>query len=216
MLTAVVHASEMPLKVAELVTGASSHVRITNAGSQIVTAWSLVATSTEGERTRRAVYTADGYLSEVTRGIPGSSDLLNRFEPGETRQFPLDPLPPGSAVEVAAAVFDDGTAAGDEPIIEAIFARRVSEREAFRAVVDIFNDVLTAKHGRAALDGLRERFAGLLQQGESVPCRAALDAVETYSRATNPEQIDQALNTYRAFVTKEYELAVKHAHRKRS
>jgi len=207
-------ALDTPLVVDQLVTGASSHVRVHNAGKQSITAWSLAITSEENQVTHRVIHAADGYLSEITHGLPQSSKLLDRIEPGESRDFPLDPLPSGSRVEVVAVVFDDGTAVGDEEIIGGIFARRLKERDAFRSVVDAFNEVLRNEHGSAALEALRERFTALLQRDESMPCRAALDAVETYARGANADQIDQSLNTYAAFVAREYDLAVKHAARK--
>jgi hypothetical protein len=209
------YAAEMPLVVDQLVTGASSHVRLTNTGRQPITAWSLAASSTDNGTTRRVVHTADGYLSEITHGLPQSSNLLDRIQPGESRDFPLDPLPAGSTVDIVAVVLDDGTAIGDEEVIAGIFARRAKERDALRSVVDAFNEVLGAEHGAAALESLRRRFTALLQREESIPCRAALDAVQTYARATNDDQIDQSLNTYRAFVAREYDLAAKHATRRR-
>jgi len=217
LVAVVVYASDMPMTVSQLVTGAPGHVQITNTSGQAVTAWSLaVTTSPESGRTHREVYTADVYLSEATHGLPGSSERLERLLPGQSRQLPLDPLPSGATVDVIAVVLDDGTAVGDEQVIAPIFARRVKERDALRAVVDAFNDVLGTMRGAAALDALRERFTALALRDESIPCRAALDAVQTYARNGNPNEIDQALRTYAAFVTREYELAVKHSRRKPS
>jgi hypothetical protein len=214
MLSASASAADPPLTVSQLVTGASSRVRVTNNGSQAITAWSLAAISTTGERTHREVYTADGYLSEITHGLPGSSDLLDRLGPGEARELPLDPLPEGSTVEVVAIVFDDGSAAGDEGIVQSIFARRAKERDALEAVVSAFNEVLATEHGTAALDALGGRLRAVLQAEETVPCRAALDAVASYARTTDPAQIDQSLKTYQGFVAREYALAKKHSQRR--
>jgi hypothetical protein len=205
----------MPLTVSDLVTGPPTHVRITNTSSQPVTAWSLAATSkSPAGRAHREVYTADGYLSEATHGLPGSNAKLERLMPGEAREFPLDPLPAGSAVEVIAAVFDDATAVGDEEVLAQIFAKRVKEREALKSVVDAFAEVLPARHGGDALAALKQRFAALVQQDDSIPCHAALDAVQQYERQTSPEALDQELRTYGDFVTREYELARKHATRR--
>ena len=62
----------MPLIVSDVTTGASSHVRITNTASQPVTAWSLAVDDRidQAAGTHREVYTTDGYLSEVTHGLP--------------------------------------------------------------------------------------------------------------------------------------------------
>jgi hypothetical protein len=133
---------------------------------------------------------------------------------GAYRGGPLDSLPPGSTAEVVAVILEDGTGIGDEQIISAIFARRVKERDALRNVVQAFNDVLPSRQGTAALDALRNLFSDLVQRDDSIPCRAALDAVQTYSRSTNADQIDQSLKVYSAFVTREYELALKHSQRK--
>jgi hypothetical protein len=206
--------SDMPLRVGDVVTGAQSRVRVTNTSSQPVTAWSLAAISRTETGSHREVYSADGYLSEVTHGLPGSNDRIERIMPGETREFPLDPLPPGSSVEAIAAVLDDGTGTGDEDALTAIFARRARERDALKAVVDAFADVLPATHGAEALTALRERFTALVQRDNSTPCRAALDAVQAYQQRTSAEQIDASLRSYADFVTREYELAARHSRRK--
>lgn len=215
LLTASVYASDMPLSVGQLVTGTPTHVRLTNTSSQPVTAWSLAATThADGGRTHREVYTVDGYLSEATHGLPGASERLERLLPGQSREIALDPLPSGATVEVVAAVLDDGTAIGEDQILASIFAKRVKERDALRAVVDAFNEVLPARHGADAVAALKERFAALVQREESIPCRAALDAVQNVGRKTNADEIDQSLRTYADFVKREYDLAARHSLRK--
>jgi hypothetical protein len=213
LATAMVSAAEMPVKVSDLVTGAPTHIRITNASSQPVTAWSLAAVTRTGDRTHREVYTTDGYLSEVTHGLPGSSERLERLMPGQSRELPLDPLPAGATVEVIAAVLDDGTAIGDRETIASIFAKRSKERDALKAIVDAFKDVLPATHGAEALTALRERFGALLRREDSVPSRAAMDAVQTFERKSSAAEIDQSLRAYAEFVTRQYNLAAKHAER---
>ena len=215
LISAVFAVAESPLTVSDVVTGPSSHVKLTNTAAQPVTAWSLAATSTSDGRTHREVYSSDGYLSEVTHGLPGANERLERLMPGESRQLPLAPLPPGTTVEVVAAVLADGSAFGDEQAIAAIFAHRAKERDALKAVVDAFNDVLPARHGAEALTALRERFAALAQRDDSVPCRAALEAVQTFQQKAGAEEIDNSLRTYAAFVQKEYALAERHSARRR-
>jgi hypothetical protein len=208
-------AAQMPLTVGDVVTGPPSHVRVTNTGSQPVTAWSLAATSTSPSgRTHREVYTTDGYLSEITHGIPGSDPRLERLLPGQSRELPLDPLPAGATVEVIAAVLDEGKAVGDEEAIAQIFTKRVKERDALKAVVDAFAEVVPTTHGAEALAALKQRFAALAQRDESIPCRAALDAVQQYERQGSADAIDQSLRTYADFVAREYQLAAKHATRR--
>jgi len=208
-------AAEIPVTVSDVVTGASSHVRITNTSRQPVTAWSLAATTERPEGgTHREVYTTDGYLSEATHGLPKAAERLERLLPGESRELPLDPLPPGAKVDVVAAVLDDGTAVGEEKALAAIFANRAKERDALKAVVDVFNAVLPDKRGAEALSALRERFAALVQQNDSVPCHAALDAVQAYERKAQAPEIDTSLRTYADFVNREYQLAAKHSQRK--
>jgi hypothetical protein len=215
VLISTVPGQEAPLAVSDVVTGPSSHVRLTNNATQPVTAWSLAATTRSATgRLHRELYTADGYLSEVTHGLPGATERLERLMPGESRQIALDPLAAGTMVEVVAVVLDDGTAAGEEEAVAAIFARRAKERDALRAIVDAFNEVLPARHGAEALAALRDRFTALAQREDSIPCRAALDAVQKYQQKTNAEDIDNSLRTYAAFVQKEYALAEKHAARR--
>ena len=207
-------AAESPVIISDLVTGQSSHVRITNTSRQPVTAWSLAATTEKpGGGTHREVYTTDGYLSEATHGLPKAAERLERLMPGEARDLPLDPLAAGAKVEVIATVMDDGTAMGDEAALSAIFANRVKERDALKAVVDVFNAVLPAKHGAEALAALKERFSALVERDDNVPCHAALDAVQAYERKAQAPEIDTSLRTYAEFVTKEYQLAVKHSQR---
>ena len=208
-------AAESPLIVSDIVTGESSRVRITNTARQPVTAWSLAATTEKaGGGTHREVYTTDGYLSEVTHGLPKAAERLERLMPGESRDLPLDPLPAGATVEVLATVMDDGTAVGDEKALSSIFANRVKERDALKTVVDVFHAVLPAQHGAEALAALKDRFAALVERNDNVPCRAALDAVQAYERKGRPDQTEKSLRTYADFVAREYELAVKHSERR--
>ena len=207
-------AAESPLIVNEVITGEASHVKITNTGSQPVTAWSLAAITPSANGTHREVYTTDGYLSEVTHGLPQAAKRLERLMPGESRDLPVDPLPAGTKMDVAATVLDDGTAIGDEAALRSIFANRVKERDALKAVVEAFNAVLPEKHGADALAALKDRFAALVAQNDNVPCHAALDAVQAYQRQEQADRVDKSLRTYADFVTKEYELAVKHSQRK--
>jgi hypothetical protein len=207
--------AESPVIISDLVTGTASHVRITNTSRQPVTAWSLAATTEKpGGGTHREVYTTDGYLSEATHGLPRAAERLERLMPGEGRELPLDPLAVGAKVVVIATVMDDGTAIGEEAALASIFANRVRERDALKAVVDVFNAVLPAKHGADALAALKERFGALVERDDNVPCHAALDAVQAYERKAQAPEIDTSLRTYADFVTKEYELALKHSQRK--
>jgi hypothetical protein len=209
-------AADLPLATSRLVVGPNSRVTLTNTADQPVTAWGLATiTHPTGGGTHRDVEIADGYLSEATHGLPGATERLERLMPGQSREIALDPVPDGAAVEIIAVVLDDGTALGDEPIIREIFARRVKERDALGAVAGAFRDVLRSEQGVAALDALRSRLTAIAQRDQSLPCRAAIDAVETYrNRSADPAAIDQSLATYAAFVTREYEIAAKHAQRK--
>ena len=215
ILASTAQATESPLIVSDVVTGEASHVKIMNTGRQPVTAWSIAAvTEAVGGRTHREVYTTDGYLSEVTHGLPKAAERLERLMPGESRDLPLDPLPPGAKVNVVATVLDDGTAIGEDAAIASIFANRVKERDALKAVIDAFNAVLPTTHGADALSALRDRLGALAERDDSVPCHAALDAVQAYERRGAADQVDKSLHTYADFVTKEYQLALKHSQRK--
>jgi hypothetical protein len=215
LLATVVYATEMPVTVSNLVTGPKSRVQLTNTSKQPVTAWSLATTTqAEGGRSHREVYTADGYLSEITHGLPGASERLERLLPGQSREITLGPLPEGATVEIIAVVMDDGTASGDEQVIASIFAKRARERDGLKAVVDAFNEVLPARRGPEAVAALKERFAALVQRDDSIPCRAALDAVQSVARKTNPDEVEQSLRTYADLVKRQYDLAAKHATRR--
>ena len=210
-------AVELPLTADRLVTGPKSHVTLTNTANQPITAWALaVTTHPDPGRTHREVETVDGYLSEATHGIAGAPERLERLMPGESREIALDPLPDGASVEVAAVILEDGTAIGDDVILTPMFERRAKERDALGAVAQTFSDVLASTHGPAALDALRARLDALPNRNE-VPCRAAIDAVDTYKQRVadrTPEQIDESLRTYATFVTREWELAKKAATRR--
>ena len=207
--------AESPVIISDLVTGEASHVRITNTSRQPVTAWSLAATTeSSGGRTHREVYTTDGYLSEVTHGLPKAAARFERLMPGEARDLPLDPLPAGARVEVVATVMDDGTAMGEASAIAAIFANRVKERDALKEVVDAFHAVLPAAHGAEALSALKARLGALVERNDNVPCHAALEAVQAYERRGHTQSIDKSLRTYADFVTREYALAEKHSQRR--
>jgi hypothetical protein len=217
LLGAAAYAADLPLTVSDVVTGPKSHARITNRSNQPVTAWSLAVVTPTASGTHRDVETVDGYLSEATSGLPGSSPRLDRLLPGDARDIELETVPSDATIEVLAVVLDDGTAIGDEPIIAAIFERRVKEREALQAVVDAFNATLPNMPSPSALDELRNRLQALVQRDASVACRAALETVETYrtrAASANPEDVTQALSRYAAFVTSEYELAKKHSQRR--
>ena len=208
-------AAETPVIVKDLMTGPSSHVRIANTARQPVTAWSLAASTPNAQGgTHREVYTTDGYLSEATHGLPKAAERFERLMPGESRELPLDPLPAGATVTVIATVMDDGTAIGEEAALASIFANRVKERDALKAVVDAFQAVLPAKHGAEALSELKDRFTALAERNDSVPCHAALDSVQAVEKKAQPDQIDKSLRTYADFVAREYELAAKHSQRR--
>jgi hypothetical protein len=109
---------------------------------------------------------------------------------------------------------DDGTAVGEEAALASIFANRVKERDALKAVVDVFDAVLARQRGAEALAALRDRFKALVQQNDSVPCHAALDAVQAYERKAQAPEIDASLRAYADFVNREYQLAAKHSQRR--
>jgi hypothetical protein len=211
-------AAALPVVVGQLSTGPHAHMTVTNTASQPVTGWAFaIVTHPEPGRTRREVEKIDGYLSEATHGIQGTAERLERLMPQQSRDIQLDPVPSDATAEVVAVILDDGTAMGDESVIAPMFERRAKERDALGAVVAVFNDVLASQHGPAALDALKERLVALPSHDE-VPCRAAIDAVETYRQragARTADQIDESLRTYAAFVAREYELAKKHAQRRR-
>jgi len=209
---------DLPLAVGRLITGSKASVQLTNSGNQTITAWCLATTWLVGESTHREIETVDTYLCEVTAGLPGSSPRLDRLLPGQAREVGLDPLPSDARVSVVAVVLDDRTAIGDEGVISSIFMRRVAERDQLAVVVDAFNEVLLRQHGVDALEALSARLRTLATGDVGTPARAALDAVETYRRdaggARRPEELDDSVRVYAAFVSREYELAKLHSQRR--
>lgn len=214
-LATLLYAADLPVSVNNLTTGATSHVELSNTGAQPVTAWSLaITTRSDNGGTHRVIQTVDAYLAEVTRDLPRASPHLDWLRPGQTREVPLDPLPPDAKVELVAVVLEDLTSSGDAQVIKSIFERRASERDELRIVAGTLNDVLQSKHGIAALQELKDRFATATGPQESTPHRTAREAVETYlQRATagNTDAAEQSMRAYAALVASQYELAVKHS-----
>ena len=99
LVSAAVSASDMPLAVSDVVTGPQSHVRLTNNARQPVTAWSLAASSpSPNGGTHREVYTADGYLSEATHGLPGANVLEHEPKAGQVPYVGAEGVGPVSDV----------------------------------------------------------------------------------------------------------------------
>jgi len=208
----------MPVTASQLVTGASSHVRITNNCAQAVTAWSLaITTHPEEGKTHRVVQTGDAYLADVTRDLPRSSPHLDWLRPGQSFEIPLDPQPADASVAVMAVVIEDGTALGEPGILDAIFAHRAAERDDLKRVVDTFNAVLPSKQGAAAIEDLTARFSASTGSQEGTPHRSAREAVESFAQraaAGRADEADQSLRKYAAFVQRQYDVAAKHAVRR--
>jgi hypothetical protein len=122
-------------------------------------------------------------------------------------------LPGDATVGVGAVVLEDKTAFGDAETIKAIFDHRAAERDELRRVNEIFTDVLKGERGMAGLEQLSSRFS-TSSRDESVPHRAAREAVETYLRAArtgNVEAADRSIREYAALVERQYALAVRHS-----
>jgi len=211
-------AAELPVVASRLVTGPNSHVELTNKSDQPVTAWTLVVTATDKDgTTHRSTETIDAYLSEVTRDFAGMAGKVDRLQPGQTREIPLDPAAAGATAEVTAVILQDGTAIGDEETITSVFEHRARERDQLREVVGIFDGVLPSARGIAALDSLKRAFAAQSAQGDSVAYQSAREAVDAYLQRATPataDAIDQLLRKYADIVRREYELAEKHSRRK--
>lgn len=203
-----VGAADPPVRISKIVSGPKGHATLTNTASQPVTAWSLATITRTANGTHREVETVDGYLSEVTQGLPGSNPRLERLLPGQARDIAMEQLPPDATLEIVAVVLDDGTAVGDARVIKAIFARRVEERDALRSIVEAFQYALRAAQGEAALDLLHDRLLTIAPGESLLPCRAAIDAVDSYrQRGGDEEAIAESLRRYAGFVAREYEVA---------
>jgi len=217
-LASILQGAELPLVAGHLATGPSSRVQVTSTASQPITAWSLaITTHPEEGRTHRVVQSSDAYLAEVTRDLPRSSPHLDWLQPGQSFDIPLDPQPADATVQVMAVVLEDGTALGEPQILKSIFDHRAAERDELHKVVDIFNVVLPAKRGAAALEELKSRFNASATPEESTPHRSAREAVDAFSQkalAGSADEADQSVRSYAAFVRRQYDVATKHALRK--
>ena len=207
---------DLPLNVGKLTTGATQ-VELRNTGTQPINAWAFAISSPNASGgIHRVFHSSDVYLSEVTGGLQGAEPHLRLLQPGDSRTVPVDPLPAGASVQVVAVVLADNTALGDDQTIASFFEKRVAERDGLKQVVDVFNAALQSQHGMAALQDLKKRFADGESAAESVPHRSARLAVDAWLQRTgaSDDDVDRSLRTYAAFVTRQYEAAVKHATRK--
>jgi len=210
-------AADAPL-VGRVVPGSNPRVELTNTGDRAVTGWSFAVVSPTATGTHREVHSADVYLSEVTRGLPQSSEHLDWLRPGQSRTIAVDAAPAGASVQIVAVVLEDGTAVGDADTIASFFAHRAAERDELKRVVDTINASMQTKHGMAALEDLQRRFAdGAGAANESPPHRSAREAVAAWqqkAKTASEEDVGRSIRTYVEFVTKQYEAAAKHAQRK--
>jgi hypothetical protein len=207
-----------PPLAATITAGPPAQVQLRNTGPQPVNAWAFAISSRNPDGgTHNVVHSADAYLTEVTGDLPGAVPHLRAVMPGETRAIPIDPPPADATVGVLAVVFADDTALGDETIVRSFFAQRVVERDQLKEVVEAFNAALQDGHGAAKLEELGRRLAAG-EAGGAMPQRTARDAVDTWRQraagGASAEDIEQSMRTYVAFVTRQYEAAVKHAQRK--
>jgi hypothetical protein len=185
-------AADLPVVASRLVTGPNSHVDLTNTSDQPVTSWTIVVTTEQGGVTRQVRRTVDAYLAEVTKDLPGMSVAVDRLMPGQTREITLDPAAPGTKVEVTAVVLQDGTALGDEEILESVFEQRARERDQLREVVEVFERVLSSSKGIPALEGLKRAFAVQTPGAESPPHQSSREAVDAYLQRATPATEDLA------------------------
>jgi hypothetical protein len=208
--------ADLPLTVGKIATGATQ-VELRNTGTQPINAWAFAISSPNASGgIHRVFHSSDVYLSEVTGGLQSAEPHLRLVQPGDTRAVPVDPLPAGASVQVVAVVLDDNTAFGDDQTIASFFEKRVAERDGLKQVVDTFNAALQSQRGAAALQDLKRRFAVAADASESVPHRSARLAVDAWLQRTgaSDDDVDRSLRAYAAFVTKQYEAALKHATRK--
>src|SRR5262249_41915588 len=145
LLSTNLFADEFPMTADHLVTGPNSRIMLMNTGNQPITSWALAITTSTATGQHREQWTVHGYLSEVTHGLPGAANPLERLLPGEAREVPLDPVVKGATVEIVMVVLDDGTAIGDDQSIASIFERRAKERDALGAVARTFEEVLSTQ-----------------------------------------------------------------------
>jgi len=209
--------ADLPLVVGKAAAG-SSQVELRNTGTQPINAWAFAISSRNPNGgIHRVFHSSDVYMSEVTGGLQGAEPHLKPLMPRESRAVPVDPLADDASFQALAVVLEDNTALGDDQTIATFFQKRRAERDELKRVVDIFNTVLPAQHGAAALEELKRRFDAGATNEESVAHRSARQAVDAWlqrSRTAGDEETDRSLRNYVAFVSKQYEVAAKHAERK--
>jgi hypothetical protein len=209
-------ASDLPM-TGRIMSGTDNRVELTNTGSLAITAWTFAVVTPTATGTHREVHSADVYLSEVTRGLPQSNEHLDWLRPGQSRALPVDAAPAGATVHIVAVVLEDGTGLGEPETVAAFFAHRAAERDELKKVVDTFNAVLQTTHGVAAFEELQHRFASTAGAEESVPHRSAREAVDAWlqkAKAGNADDVERSARSYVAFVTRQHEVAQKHATRR--
>lgn len=218
LLIALVYAADLPLAVGKITAGPPSQVELRNTGTQPINAWAFAVSSPNASGgIHREFHSSDVYMSEVTSGLQGAEPHLRMLQPGESRAFPVDPLPRDASVQVIAVVLGDNTAMGDDQTIATFFQKRLAERDELKRVVDVFNAAVPAMRGRAALEDLKRRFGAGGGAEESVPHRSARQAVDAWLQRTtaSDDEVDQSVRAYVTFVTRQYEVAARHADRKR-
>lgn len=218
LMLSLVYAADVPLAVGKITVGPPSQVELRNTGTQPINAWAFaISSANPNGGIHRVFHSSDVYMSEVTGGLQGAEPHLRLLQPGESRALPVDPLPRDASVQVLAVVLEDNTAYGDDQTIASFFQKRLVERDELKRVVDVFNATQPALHGGAALEDLKRRFAAGAGAVESVPHRSARQAVDAWlQRATtaSEDEVERSLRTYVAFVSRQYDVAAKHAERK--
>ena len=106
-------------------------------------------------RTPAAVFIASSFrrrLPERSHRRPaGRGPHLRPLRPGDTRTFPVDPLPAGGVrAGGGRVVLDDNTAFGDDQTIASFFEKRVAERDGLRRSWTLQRRGAVAPAGRAA------------------------------------------------------------------
>ena len=195
--------------------GSPARVELTNTGTQPITAWSFTVATPTATGVHREGHSADVYLSEVTGNLPGAQPHLDRIMPGQSRPLPVDVAGADASVQLTALILQDGTGLGDPAALKAFFDHRATEREQLRQVAEVFQTVLAAKRGIAALEDLRERLRSGIDDSEPLrTAREAVDALFQKAKAGSEDDADRSVRTYADFVAKQYNTAVAHAPKK--
>ena len=169
-------------------------MELVNSGAKTVSAWAYwIELRLDDGTTRRVPHTTDALPATE----PDKYVVLAHGRRIETQRLPdVSPATVTDVtVQMAAVIFDDATAAGDERLLTSLFARRVQHRETWNALATILG-VARAQHAEAAM--VLEKISADLAAATSVAPPSANGT--TWCSSRNPRSAQRpaaATNAHR-------------------